>query len=61
MDGEKVKRHGQLWFGVREVKGWAGCQDRGKRVEVQERGGVEWALELGGGGMGGYGGGGRTG
>lgn len=36
------------------MKGWAGCQDRGKRAEVQERGGVEWALglllELGGGG-----------
>lgn len=35
------------------MKGWAGCQDRGKRAEVQERGGVEWALglllELGGG------------
>lgn len=25
------------------MKGWAGCQDRGKRAEVQERGGVEWA------------------
>lgn len=35
------------------MKGWAGCQDRGKRAEVQERGGIEWALglllELGGG------------
>ena len=31
-DGEKGKRHGQLWFVVREVRGWAGCQDRRERV-----------------------------
>lgn len=37
-DGERVKRHGQLCFGVQEVRGGAGCQDRGKRAEVQERG-----------------------
>lgn len=43
-DGEKVKRHGQLWFGVREVRGWAGCQDRRKRAEVQERGGIGWGF-----------------
>lgn len=29
-------------FRVREVRGWAECQDRRKRAEVQERGGVWW-------------------